>query len=173
MNNAKEQYMLLRANRTGLVLDQLAFYAPNDAAAEEVMETFGLLDADWTVDYVVGRCSVYGGTMEESCARLLFNYDLGIELEILTYLSGPNWHDYRWRKPMNDAPNPYGDKAFMSHIGFHVNDEDLPNLPFEVAQRMVTESHSNPAIANRSYEYVIFDTYDQIGHALKYIKRRI
>ena len=172
MLNAKDQYMQLRSARSGLVLDQLAFYAPDDDAVEAIKASFGLLAADWTVDHVTGRCSVYGCVEQPSTARLLFNYDLGIELEILTYLNGPNWHDYRWRKPMITAPSPHHGPAFISHIGFHVNDGELPDLPFEVAQRMITEEHSNPAIAGRSYEYVIYDTYETIGHALKYIKRR-
>jgi hypothetical protein len=52
-----------------------------------------------------------------------------------------------------------------------VNDDPLPTLPWPVAQRMVTTFHTNPAITDRRYEYVIYDTRGALGVDLKYIKR--
>lgn len=168
--SSKDQYMALRKARTGLVLDQIAFYAPDSIAEANIKKMLGIDEAEWTVDHVSGRCRVFGGDERESTARLQFNYDLGIEVEILRYLSGPHWH--LQRAISKHGPNVFfGSIPFVSHIGFHVNDEELPNLPFQVAQEMVTVEHSNPAIAGRSYQYVIYDTKDMLGVDLKYIKR--
>ena len=42
----------------------------------------------------------------------------------------------------------------------------------DVAQEVMTESHTNPVIAGkRSYNYVIFDTKDILGVDLKFIVR--
>lgn len=166
----KDLYMDMRALRKTLCMDQIAFYAPDEAAVEDVKRILGLQEADWTEDLVTGRVSVFSEPETESRARLLFNYDLGIEVEILTYLHGPNWHRHRGNDWTGPQVRP-GAKPFVSHIGLHVNDEELPTLPFPIAQRMVTTDHSNPAIANRSYEYVIYDTKPLLGVDLKYIKR--
>jgi hypothetical protein len=130
----------------------------------------GLVDADWTEDEVTGRVSVFGEPENISRARLQFNYDLGIEVEILTYLQGPNWHRARDLAGRGHGTRP-GAPPFLSHIGFHVNDEELPTLPWPVAQKMTTTEHLNPAIAGRSYAYVIYDTVRMLGADLKYIKR--
>ena len=166
----KTQYMALRAQRTGLVMDQIAFYAPDASAERAIKQQLGLLDAEWTEDLVTGRVSVFGEPENISKAKLLFNYDLGIELEILTYLHGPNWHRHRDKAHSGPACRA-GFPPFMSHLGFHVNDGPLPTLPWPVAQRMVTTFHTNPAITDRRYEYVIFDTRGKLGIDLKYIKR--
>lgn len=168
--SAKDQYMRLRSFRRGLVLDQIAFYAPDATAEEKVKGMFGLREAEWTEDFVTGRVSVFGEPEQVSQAKLLFNYDLGIELEILTYTLGPNWHRHRAKRGEGPPINP-GCEPFVSHIGFHVNEEELPFRLEPAAQRMVTTFHSNPAIADRRYEYVIYDTFHSLGVDLKYIKR--
>lgn len=171
-HTAKGQYMALRAMRTGLVLDQIAFYAPDERAADDVKMYFGLSDADWTEDHVTGNVRVFGEYEDEaeSRARLLFNYDLGIELEILTYTDGPNWHAYRDNICFGSGLRE-GSPPFVSHLGFHVNDGELPILPWPIAQEMITTSHSNPAIHDRRYAYRIFSTRAMLGVDLKYIKR--
>lgn len=168
--DAKTQYMELRKARKGRVLDQIAFYAPDDFAVDQIKQSFGLQTADWTEDFVEGRVTVFGEPENISRARLLFNYDLGIELEILTYVQGPNWHRHRDKLRTGPRTDP-GSIPFQSHIGFHVNEEQLPLLGFPVAQRMITTSHSNPAIQDRRYEYVIYDTISVLGADLKFIKR--
>lgn len=172
--NAKTQYMQFRALRKTLCLDQIAFYAPGPLAEAEIKNMLGLANADWTEDYVTGDVKVFGGDPSVSKAKLQFNYDLGIEVEILTYLEGPNWHRERERHSRHNDDFEFNPRreAFVSHLGFHVNDEDMPLLPWRVAQSMITTFHSNPAIAGRSYEYVIYDTKDMLGVDLKYIKRR-
>ena len=164
--SAKEQYMALRAMRTGLVLDQIAFYAPDVYAQEAIKVMLGLDQAEWTEDIVTGEVKVFNEPSAVSKAKLLFNYDHGIELEILTYLDGPHWH-----MPSPARPNPMPRNSFMSHIGFHVNDEPLPDLRWPIAQSMITTHHTNPAIAGRAYQYVIYDTKKLLGIDLKYIKR--
>jgi hypothetical protein len=170
MMDAKEQYIALRAERHGLVLDQIAFYAPDASAERSIKQQLGLADADWTEDLVTGRVTVFGEPENISKARLLFNYDLGIELEILTYLQGPNWHRHRANNHNGPACRP-GFPPFMSHIGFHVNDGPLPTLPWPIAQRMTTTFHTNPGVGDRRYGYVIYDTRGTLGVDLKYIKR--
>jgi hypothetical protein len=162
--------MELRKLRTGLVLDQIAFYASDGMEEVRIKESLGLRDAEWTEDFVTGRVSVFSEPENVSKAKLLFNYDLGIEVEILTYLEGPNWHRHRDKHGIGPCTRP-GCHAFQSHIGFHVNDGDIPVLPFPVAQTMTTTFHSNPAITDRRYQYVIYDTLDILGVDLKYIKR--
>jgi hypothetical protein len=176
--SAKEQYMALRAERKGLVLDQLAFYAPNDAAVDQIKASLGLAHQDWTEDTVTGVARVWNQPPQDSKARLLFNYDLGIEVEILTYLEGPHWHEIIGHAPKLNAPAwedspplPLPHSGFVSHIGFHVNEGELPRLPFRIAQELITEAHSNPGVAGRRYHYRIFDTRHVNGSFLKYIKR--
>lgn len=121
--NAKEQYMQLRAERKSLttpVLDQIAVVVSNPAMAVMAMRSFGLEEAEWTEDIVVGHGKVHGKPLEHSKARLLFNYDLGIELEILQYLEGDNWHAHV-------TPGAF---PRISHMGFHVNAGEMPDLPF-------------------------------------------
>lgn len=168
--DAKEQYMELRKLRTGLVLDQIAFYAPDALAEACIKMMLGLDQAEWTEDWVEGRVSVFGEPENFSTAKLLFNYDLGIEVEILQYISGPNWHRHRDLAGRGPFTRP-GGAPFQSHIAFHVNEGDIPILPWPIAQTMTTTSHSNPAITDRRYHYVIYDTRDTLGVDLKYIKR--
>lgn len=164
--SAKEQYMALRAARANLrapVLDQVAFYAKGAVGVEQAKASLELFDAEWTEDIVIGQASVWGGVWAASKARLLFNYDLGMEVEILTYLEGPHWHQ--------NSKELQTSVSFLSHIGFHVNAGELPDLPFRVAQELITISHTNPAIAGRRYHYRIYDTRHFNGVFTKYIKR--
>ena len=176
--NAKDQYMGLRSVRQGLVLDQIAFYAPNNEAVARIKASLGLAVAEWTEDVVTGKARVWGNLEEESKARLLFNYDLGIEVEILTYLEGPHWHNPDSTIEKLDAPGwemtpplPFSHSGFQSHLGFHVNEGELPRLPFRIAQELITDTHTNPGVAGRRYHYRIFDTRAVNGVFLKYIKR--
>jgi hypothetical protein len=68
----------------------------------------------------------------------------------------------------------------VSHLGMHCSAEELlkwrqffADRSIAVAQEVMTQSHSNPAIAGqRWYNYVIFDTKDILGVDLKFIVRR-
>lgn len=175
--NAKEQYMELRASRNGMVLDQIAIYCSNEEEARRAKATWGLASADWTQDIVRGTGTVYGERLDISVAHLQFNYDLGIELEILTYLEGDNWHAH-WNRTQlragssrNEVTGTFYGGPFLSHVGFHINDQPMPDLPFPLVQELFTLEHSNPAIAGRSYHYRIYDTREVNGVFSKYIKR--
>ncbi|WP_211257045.1 hypothetical protein, partial [Xanthomonas pisi] len=67
----------------------------------------------------------------------------------------------------------------VSHLGMHVTAAELAEWRqffneegIQVAQEVVTDSHTNPNIAGkRRYNYVIFDTREIIGVDLKFIVR--
>lgn len=166
----KEQYMALRAARRGLVLDQIAIYCSTPEEARRAKAAWGLASADWTQDVVEGSGWVNGQYVAYSKAKLEFNYDLGIELEILTYLEGDNWHRQN-KLATRDGTETKLTAPILSHIGFHVNDEPMPDLPFPLVQELFTSSHTNPAIQGRSYHYRIYDTRGLNGVFSKYIKR--
>ena len=137
-------------------LDQLAFYAHNIEQVDEIKARFGLTNAEWVEDFAEGTVRVFGGDEEWSKAHLRFNYDLGIELEIITYLEGPHWH-------MNKLPFQAG-AIFMSHIGFHMDDGERPPAALltddrKLVQVMDTVCHTNPYLLERGrrYHYEIYD----------------
>jgi hypothetical protein len=107
-----------------------------------------------------------GGEEATNTARLLFNYDLGIEVEILQYLDGPNYLD------VLNVPS-----RSIAHIGMHLRPDAqsaVLNRPFlvPVAQQVETFEHQNPGVpANRRYRYTIYDARLELGHCLKVIER--
>lgn len=153
-------------------IDQIAFYADSEWAEDLVKKHFGLQHATWIVDHVVGRSIVYGveGINE---AKLQFNYDLGIEVEILRYTKGGSWHHNFIRS--GRAISHIG-LAFISHIGLHV--EEFPEI-YEagtLVQETWTQSHTSDYLTKpdspgfgRKYHYRIYE----IGARcyIKYIKR--
>lgn len=152
-------------------IDQICWYAHNDEQVEEIKKRFGLLGKEWIEDTATGNVLVRhsrGGTIIHDTATglLRFNYDLGIELEILTYLSGAHWHAYR--------PEYLAGETFMSHIGIHMEPgEKEPDDEDNIVQEMVTTRHTNPYVVGkkRTYRYVIRDTTAQLGCFTKYIWR--
>lgn len=148
-------------------IEQIAICPKNPAAAKLLLQEIGA--ATWHDDHVVADGKVFGtgGTNE---ADLSFNYEIfmGREFEILHYTDGPNWMN----RP--DRVNS------VSHLGMHCSEEDLvkwraffAERGYKVAQEVMTQSHTNPAIAGeRWYNYVIFDTKDVLGVDLKFIVRR-
>lgn len=153
-------------------IDQIAFYAHNELQVNRIKRQFGLLNAKWVEDTVDGHCIVlredFGYQHGISTANLMFNYDLGVELEILTYTDGPHWHDQGERFKSGDS--------FFSHIGIHMKDED-EHEPFQnhdIVQEMHTTKHTNPYLLerNRKYHYVIRDTRALLGCYTKYIWRK-
>lgn len=153
--------------------DQIAWYAHNEDQVRKIKEQFGLEKEVWVEDFVTGDVAIFNQgekvMVGESKAHLRFNYSLGIELEILTYIEGPHWHqnDLRFRA---GAP-------FLSHIGIHV-DSDQSVLKtiggdFFIVQLMETKEHTNPYLLEkkRHYKYVIQDTTPLLGNYTKYIWR--
>jgi len=122
----------------------------------------------WHRDRVDASGTVYG---EGTCnsAELNFNYQLcvgGLEFEVLAYEGFDNWLD-----AASQHPNCF------SHVGVHTEDINawkrrMDQLGFEIAQEVVTQGHTNPAIKDsRRYHYVIFDTLSKLGFFLKLIQR--
>lgn len=141
-------------------IDQIAFIAHNPADVFKIKSRLGLLDADWVEDDVVASGEVFGvkGT---NTAKLLFNYDNGIEVEILQYLEGPNYAE--------DIPG-----GQLCHIGMHYTGEGkVPTFPGEIAQRVETQTHTNPYLLEqkRHYRYTIYDTRHMFGTFMKVIER--
>jgi hypothetical protein len=141
-------------------LDQIAFLAHSDEDELAIKKRFGLEDAEWTEDHVVASGTVRGEQAENE-AKLLFNYDLGIELEILRYTAGENYTTLLFPRE-------------ICHIGFHHSGEgDVPSFDAEVIQQVETSSHTNVFLleSGRRYRYTIYDTYAEHGVYMKVIER--
>lgn len=151
-------------------LDQLCVYTSTLEMAEQSKITLGLQDSVWVRDEVYGNVKVMDkhGKWHEgiSFGVLQFNYDTGMEYELLTYLDGPNWHDLH-----NVDQQP----ARIGHVGYHLEDgEEWPTHFGDcIVQEMITTKHSNPKVieANRNYHYRIYDTVMQLGYYSKVIRR--
>jgi hypothetical protein len=153
-------------------IEQVALYPVNPVEARSLLSDLGL--SHWIHDTVVAAGEVFGEAGENE-AHLSFNYQSGngsdkeagkpLELEVLHYADGPNWMDQR--------------AAGVSHLGMHVTDRQLMEFDevfrkhgIGIAQRVVTQSHTNEAIKDsRRYKYVIYDTHEIIGVDLKFIVR--
>lgn len=152
-------------------IDQIAFYCQSKEEATKLVKQLGLLDANWIEDRVTAR-SIVNGVEGRNVAELAFNYDRGIELEILRYVEGPSWHD------TNPLFKGEAGKPFVSHIGIHLeDDEDFPPMESAVlVQETFTESHTAEYLTKegspgygRTYHYRIFELSP--GSYVKYIKR--
>jgi hypothetical protein len=141
-------------------LDQLAFYAVDQAARDDIKRVFGLQDARWIRDAAVGRAIVKGKKYAAVTAVLEFNYDLGIEFEILTFSTySPYWQ--------SKGHHP----SFFSHIGIHV--DEFPEIEAPLVYELWTEDHTNPYLKEqkRTYHYRIHDTTKHLGVYTKFIRR--
>lgn len=152
------------------IVEQIAICPTNPTLAKSLLTALGA--QRWAEDHVVALGEVFGVEGRNE-ADLSFNYDLGVqhkplEFEVLNYTSGPNW--------MNESTR----RNSVSHLGMHCSAEELvrwreffATFGIAVAQEVMTESHTNPAIKDqRWYNYVIFDTKDILGVDLKLIVRR-
>lgn len=141
-------------------MDQIAFIARNDDDERRLKRRFGLQDAEWIEDHVVAVGTVRGKPAENT-AKLLFNYDLGIELEILRYTEGENYAD-----DLNAME--------MCHIGFHYSGVGaVPTFDAPIIQQVETQSHTNEFLleSGRRYRYTIYDTFGKNGVYMKVIER--
>lgn len=161
-------------------IEQIALSIPDAVAAQEFLEKIGL--TEWFHDHVVASGAVFGQGNLTNHADLRFNYQAGngsdsgagkpLELEILDYTKGVNWIE-------ENIDNGDASADQVSHLGMHVTAEELlewraffQNEGVEVAQEVITDTHTNPHIAGqRRYNYVIFDTRAIIGVDLKFIVR--
>lgn len=144
-------------------LDQIAFCAWTDEDERDIKKFLHLDAADWIEDTVTARGQVYKNMDATNTAKLLFNYDLEMEVEILRYIEGPN---YLALAQMSGGR--------MCHIGSHfIGDGDVPRLDVPIIQQLVTQTHTNPFQAehNRHYRYTIYNTYERLGVFFKIIER--
>lgn len=153
-----------------LKIDQIAFISRCEEDTQTIKKQLRLQEADWIEDEVIARGHVRGaGRNARNHAKLLFNYDFGIELEILQYLEGENYADINKVRSLH-----------MCHIGAHVErGKELPDAlkNFTVAspiiQQVETISHTNKFLRDtgRRYRYTIYDTKPVIGVHFKVIER--
>lgn len=157
-----------------LKIDQIAFASYSDDNETAIKAKLGLADAEWVEDEVVAEGFVYpSGYSKTNRAKLLFNYDLGIEVEILRYLDGDNY--------LQSQLIP---ACHVCHIGYHLEKgKTLPDMrlgsgikhtfDFKIAQQVETKSHTNQFLIDtgRRYRYTIYDAKRFFGTNLKVIER--
>lgn len=153
-------------------LDQIAFIARSDEDEMRIKTMLRLDQANWVEDIVIAKGVVHGENgIKENTAKLLFNYDMGIEIEILRYLEGPNYADLDGRYIKSCRP---------AHIGFHLEKGcTIPEgfkdwvFPANIIQQVETQSHTNQFLIDtgRRYRYTIYDTTPLFGMNLKVIER--
>jgi len=141
-------------------IDQIAFLARTKGDVGPIKNRLGLGEAEWTEDIVTSKGFV-AELPAENTAKLLFNEDTGIQIEIIQYLDGPN---YTSGLRM----------GHVCHIGMHWDGSgDLPYFPAPVAQEVWTQVHTNQAVLDlgRHYHYKIYDTRALFGVHFKVIER--
>jgi hypothetical protein len=138
-------------------MDQVAYYCVNQYAVADLKRDLSLENAKWITDTVHGQSKVaVKSSFEtgENVAELQFNYDLGLELEIIRYVSGPHWHP---------QPLPH---RLMSHVGVHLDEgEPFPLMPHSrIVQETRTLHHTSDYLTNpdspgylRRYHYRIHE----------------
>jgi hypothetical protein len=138
----------------------------DERAADELKSDLGLDKAKWLLDRVTAKSKVRKGTHLETginVAELQFNYDLGIELEIIRYIDGPHWHP-----PMQPQL-----RRFQSHVGIHLDDGEpfplMDNSP--IVQETFTTEHTSEYLVklDRKYHYRIHEV--SRGTYIKFIRR--
>lgn len=159
-----------------LKIDQLAFLARSDEDELAIKKQLNLANADWVEDYVVAEGFVRGARKPGeprvpavNTAKLLFNYDLGLEVEILRYTDGHNYADMGKVKSCQ-----------LCHIGAHVEKGvELPEtmkswaVAAPIIQQVETKAHTNEFLieTGRRYRYTIYDTKALLGVYFKVIER--
>lgn len=152
-------------------LEQIAIATNNPRKTMDFLNAIFSLST-WSQDTVIANAMVFGAEPEDNKAQLNFNYELGVELEVLEYQEGNNWHKARVAA---GATFP-----FLSHIGYHCTEEEaqlqielMRAIGVGIAQEVFTTSHTNEVIAGkRLYHYIVFDSAHAIGFDLKLIVRR-
>jgi hypothetical protein len=165
-------------------MDHIAYCAQTKQDRNQIKRFFGLEGADWITDRVTATVDVLHRGRWIKGAHLVmeleFNYDLGNELELVTYVDGPHLH-------LDDVNN--GRTCFFSHHGIHlsadepwpderlfgklVDSADLAPVAYPIIQENWTLSHMNPRLVEkgRTYHYRYYGTHNQFGDHIEYIKR--
>jgi hypothetical protein len=141
-------------------IDQIAFIAHSDEDELSIKRMLDLEDAEWVEDFVFASGTVRGSA-GSNYAKLLFNYANGIEVEILRYISGPNYAE--------EIPGGH-----LCHVSIHAEAGWVaPTFDAPIIQQVETQSHTNPYLLeqNRHYRYTIYDTRATRGVYIKVIER--
>lgn len=141
-------------------IDQLAYIAFNDEDEAAIKKALGLERAEWVEDECIAS-GVVRGVIGVNKAKLLFNYDMGVEVEILRYIEGPNY--------ASELP-----AGSMCHVGIHASGvSPAPSFDAPIIQQVKTRSHTNEFLlkTGRRYQYTIYDTFDALGVYMKVIER--
>lgn len=154
-------------------IDQLAIYTQDPKSTRDLLGVlFGM--TEWVQDIAVGSGEVYGTYHRTIAGDLSFNYQTGIEIEVLHYVTPDHWHSARARM----AAEYMTPGLFVSHIGVHVDDMAEARKVYEragwrVAQEVHTFTHTNPYLKERgrTFHYVVWDSRGIIGFDLKLIQR--
>jgi len=184
-DNWKTKVVNVKLEKPPMKIDQIAFYARTKDQEERIKVLLGLDTEPWVEDVVTAKSLFPDGQWCINKGRLQFNYSLGIELEILTYIEGRHWHlasgdHYAMGAPVsyNQAGNPLWGigREFISHVGIHLDDgADFPAMDgCTLVQETFTQSHTSEYLttgggAGRKYHYRIFELAP--GTYIKYIRR--
>ena len=155
-----------------LGLSQIGFASFSERDDAIIKRSLRLEDASWREDDCAEKGSVlgYDGPIENKVKRL-FNHDYGIEIEIVRYITGPNYLE------LSDAR-----ACAVCHLGFLVKDgETLPvpglpldevRFPFQVIQRVETVGHATPQMVNglTRYRHTIYASGAFVAVHLKIIE---
>lgn len=157
-------------------IDQLCYYAANEEAEASIKRNLNLQDARWVEDIATSMTIYNVGTPQEhriqTKSRLQYNYDLGIELEILTFLEGVHWLF------LNSFEDPAVlSKPLFSHVGVHLlSNEEFPVLDWPIVMESLTLSHTSEYLTKegspgfgRKYHFKIYKISE--GNFIKYIYR--
>lgn len=145
-----------------VTMDQVAFCARTDEDEVAIKKILQLEGSEWKEDIATAEGMV-GAEHGRNTAKLLFNYDLEHEVEILRYLNGPNYLD------LAEVPSRH-----LCHIGMHhVIGNAVPRIDRPIIQQVTTIQHTNPYLMHngRHYRYTIYDTLNSMGVFLKIIER--
>lgn len=160
-------------------IDQIAFYCADEKSEAAIKVHFGLQNAEWKQDTVTALSSIFGEDAVINIGHLQFNYDIGIEMEILRYAEdSEHWHlDQVWKQKLFGSYSP-----FISHVGIHLGRDDavgwVEDFPivdeklFRLVQETWTQHHTNPFVVERGrlYHYRIYQCRHTQSY-IKYIKR--
>jgi hypothetical protein len=154
-------------------IDQVSYYCATPKSADLLKEDIKIPDDRWIKDMVTATSRVaLNGIIKHdiNVAELQFAYDLGMEIEIIRYISGPHWHQ--------DNKNYNSSLPFLSHIGAHLDDgENFPDMRhWQLVQETVTASHTSKFLTDpvsagygRRYHYRVYQIGP--GNYFKFIRR--
>ncbi len=163
-------------------IEQVAYHVKDiDEGKRHFEHALGLAKENWIDDTVVAMGKIAGCPLEQlNKAHLTFNYQVGLELELIQYVEGVNWHSVAGRVGNNFEPFSV---VFPSHLGMHVTSlvqmgewiTQMKKAGISVAQEVETLSHTNPVLVNlkQYYHYVVFNSRHLLGFDLKLIRRMV